>query len=194
MPVEAAVDASSPASPESSSIGISIVPVMHAADLILPAIVDAGHAPAVDVCPRRPVVDDVVSANVDLANVHVADLVTNSIAKIRAITDIWPIANIVADPTARSRRCWPLQRLVQSEKVSQITGRGPSSASGQVWSVSGQVRSTTGAGCTGPREIRPVTGPAAQTGNAGTCAGAFRQPSAATGSGSRQPVGQIPGL
>lgn len=134
---------------------------MHAADLILPAIVDAGHPSAVNVRPRRSVVDNVVPANVDLTDVHVADVVANSVADVWAIADVWTVADIIANPgsgsvgkpirqpVARSRGCRPLQRFVQSEKVSQITGGGPSSVSGQVWSVSGQVRSTTGARCPG---------------------------------------------
>lgn len=67
-----AADASTPPSPIRASIGMQSPPVVHAANLVSPAVVDVSHAPTVDVCPRRPTVDHIVFANVDLSDVHIA--------------------------------------------------------------------------------------------------------------------------
>ena len=74
-----------------------VLPVVQSTNLVLPAIVDAGDSPTIDVGPRRAIVDHVVPADVDLADVHIVipDSVTNAAAHL--------ITNVVANGIAGSR-------------------------------------------------------------------------------------------
>lgn len=85
---------------------MNVVPVMHSTNLVLPAIVDAGDSPTIDVGPRRAIVDHVVPADVDLADVHIVipDSVTNAaahlVADVVAKAPTHLVTNVVANARA----------------------------------------------------------------------------------------------
>lgn len=79
---------------------------MHSTNLILPAAVDVGYAATVDVGPGRSVADNVVAADIDLANVDLvsvtdstADVISDSVAAVWAIGQ--PVGDAVVNPWSR---------------------------------------------------------------------------------------------
>ena len=91
VPTKSAVNADAPARPKGRSIRMNSPPVVHSANLILPAIVDAGHTTSINIGPRRTIADANVIADIDLADIHpsvVNDItVSNAISNLGAITD-----------------------------------------------------------------------------------------------------------
>ena len=144
VPVISTVHAGSPTRPIGRSVRMSTLPVVHAADLILPTIVDVGNSAPINVRPRRTIADRCIFANVDLANINwsivdqivsgpiadvrpVTDVVADSITDIRAVSVsiIWSIA--ICDPITNTRRNRPrkrgwFDRPVHSQGVTKITG------------------------------------------------------------------------
>ncbi len=96
----AATDAGAPPGPKGATVGMNTPPVVHAANLVSPTVVDVGHATPIDVRPCGPIVDDVVPADIDLANIDVSIAhrrpISNSVSDPIAISDSRAVANPVA--------------------------------------------------------------------------------------------------
>lgn len=181
VPVVGTVYTGAPTRPEGSSVRMNAVPVVQAANLILPAIIDAGDSTTINVRPRRTIADCRVLTNVDLTNIDrsiVDQVIAGPIADVRSVSDV--VADSVADIGAsRPRKRGRLQRFVHSQKISQVARRRTSSTT-HVW----QVRSVAAVWKINvwPITCRPITcrpigqanvgaisRTAAQIGNAGAC-------------------------
>ena len=97
VPTKTAVNADTPARPKGRSVRMNSPPVVHSANLILPAIVDAGHTTSIKIGPRRTIADGDVVTNIDLPDIYrpiVNDVVSNIVSI--AISNVWSIADAVA--------------------------------------------------------------------------------------------------
>ena len=188
VPVVGTVYTGAPTRPEGSSVRMNAVPVVQAANLILPAIIDAGDSTTINVRPRRTIADCRVLTNVDLTNIDrsiVDQVIAGPIADVRSVSDVVAdsvadigavaIGNAVADIGAsRPRKRGRLQRFVHSQKISQVARRRTSSTT-HVW----QVRSVAAVWkidvwpitCRpiGQANVGAISRTAAQIGNAGAC-------------------------
>lgn len=104
VPTITAVNAGTPARPKGCSVRMHSLPVVHSANLILPAIVDVGHTTSINIGPCRTIADGNIVAKIDLPDIHppiVNDItVSDAISHVGAITDA--IANSVRSPVSRS--------------------------------------------------------------------------------------------
>ncbi len=57
VPMVAVMYARAPTRPKGRSIRMQALPVVHSADLILPAVIDVGYSATVDIRPRWPIVN-----------------------------------------------------------------------------------------------------------------------------------------
>lgn len=182
VPTKTAVNAGTPTRPKGRSVRMNSPPVMHATNLILPAIVDVGHTTSINIGPRRTIADGDVIPDIDLPDIHppiVNDVVSNVISNVGAITnsvtDAGSISNsitntrTIANSVANARTNRPRQRrrtqIVHSQEIPNVTGGWPTAIAWKIRTISHSRQVHVGTVCCATT----------QTGNAGTVLGTIGQ-------------------